>query len=101
MGTPKNELQFYIIQDDILGIINQYLVPETIVLEENPYGLIIYDTEKNLELDIEARAALIKFMNGHRFLVVSNGQCCRFDSSLDGVLAFVNWYFANNKVVYL
>ena len=101
MGTPKDELQFYIIHDDILGIINQYLVPETIVPEENPYGLIIYDTEKNLELDIQAHTTLIKFMNGHRFLAVSNGQCCRFDSSLDGVLAFVNWYFSNNKVVYL
>lgn len=101
MGTPKDELQFHIIHDDILRIITQYLVPEIIVPEDNPYDLTIYDTEKNLDLNIKAHATLIKFMNGHRFLVISNGQGCRFDSSLDGVLAFVNRYFANNKVVYL
>lgn len=101
MDTKKDELQFHIIHDDILRIISHSLVPETIVPEKNPYGLMIYDTGKNLYLDKKSHGTLMTFMNGHRFLVISNGKGCRFDSSLNGVLEFVNWYFANNKVVYL
>lgn len=40
MDNRKDELQFHIIHDDILRIINQNLVPEIIAPDKNPYGLM-------------------------------------------------------------
>ena len=101
MDRHKDEFQFHIINDGILKIINQYLHPEKIESKKKLHNLTIYDTEKELNLKPELYNTLMAFMNGHRFLIISNGYGSRFDSSLNGTLEIINSYFDKNKIKYL
>lgn len=97
--SHKNVLQFKPLPENIQSIINR-LTPVAITTN-NPYKLKIYDVEEGTNLNNVDYHTLKIFTCEHKYIIISNGQYIKFESTLEGTLSIINSYFEKGEVAYI